>query len=198
MDRFSSKPIFDFIHAVTILPESPLPSQDALEEALEPALRYENRLRTHFVNNTLTDSYIGLINVFDTASRFRQSRPRALDDAEDLNTHHLFPLSHQSRRVDGSPSCVNDMAAFKKNWNLFTYGVLENFMTWDHVIVAGGSVVAALVHTDTHTDKELLEVYHSDAYASADVDMFLWGLSPSEVCIFIATLSIDNVDLQIG
>ncbi|KAF8187448.1 hypothetical protein BJ912DRAFT_969815 [Pholiota molesta] len=179
MTTFSRTAIYNFIHAVNILPDdSRIPS--AVEEALAPALRFETALRQHFVHNNLSDPYIGLIDVFDTPSHFRKSRPRTVDNAADLKAHYLFPLSDQHRRIVGSPSCVADMATFMKRWLLFTHGVLEQFSDWDNVVVGGGSVLAALVQTTAQTDNELCKLYFSNPYSSADVDIFLWGLSPFE------------------
>ncbi|KAF8194925.1 hypothetical protein BJ912DRAFT_923825 [Pholiota molesta] len=176
MTTFSKIPIHNFIEAVNMLPDNP-PVPTAIEEALVPALRFETALRQHFAHSTLSDPYIGLIDVFDTPSRFRTSRHRKFDDATDQNAIYLFP---QDQRIGGSPSCVADMASFVKRWSIFTHGVLEKFLDWDNVVVAGGSVLAALVQTTAQTDNELRKLYFSGPYSMADVDIFLWGLSPIE------------------
>jgi hypothetical protein len=177
MSTFSKIPIHSFIEAVSMLPDNP-PIPAAIEEALVPALRFEAALRQHFVNSMLSDPYIGLLDVFDTPSRFRTSRPRTFDNATDHNASYLFP---QDQHIGGSPSCVADMASFVKRWTLFSHGVLEQFSDWDNVVVAGGSVLAALAQNTAETDNELRKLYFNDPYSMADVDIFLWGLSPIEV-----------------
>ena len=165
----------NFIQVVSTLPnDARIP--DDIEEALRLSLQYERILRS--VRHE--DPYVGLINVFQTPREFLTSRPRKVEDLTDLSAKYLFPLSYEDC-PSGVSSVVADIATFKKKFDLFTHGVLKRFTNWDHVVVAGGSVLAALVRTTTCTDTELLQLYHSESYSAADVDLFLWGMSPEEV-----------------
>lgn len=165
----------NFIHVVSTLPADACIPAD-IEEALSLALQYERILRT--VRHQ--DPYVGLIDVFRTPRAFFTCRSRKVENLVDLSAKYLFPLSYEDR-PSGFSSIVHDVAAFKRNFDLFTHGVLKQFKNWDHVVVAGGSVLAALVQTTAHTDTELLQLYHHESYSAADVDLFLWGMSPGEV-----------------
>lgn len=168
----------DFIHAFTAM--SIRPSPEIVMEATAPALHLENLLRQQLVPQSHLDPYFGLIDVFDTSTQFRKFRP-VVHREWDQRAHRLFSSPSQGARAAGNSSCVADYPTFLKNWELFTYGVLKGFSSWDNVVVAGGSVLACLAQTSAQTDRELHALYQSDAFSSADIDLFLWGLSPTEV-----------------
>ncbi len=165
----------NFVQVVGTLADNAQIPRD-IEEALILALQYERILRSVRHN----DPYIGLIDIFKTPRAFRTCRPRSVENLVDLSSKYLFPLSYEDRPF-GRSSTVADIATFKRQFNLFTHGALKNFKSWDHVVVAGGSVLAALAQTAARTDKELLQLYHSESYSAADIDFFLWGMSAEEV-----------------
>ncbi len=172
----------DFIHAFSVMQFQPSP--ETVTAATTPAMHFETLLRRNMVPQSQLDPYLGLIDVFDTSSNFRKCRPRTVPFEWDIQAHRLFAHSQYDRPVAGSPSCVDGYTSFQRNWNIFTHGVLKNFNEWDNVVVAGGSVLACLVPPQSATtDRDLHELYQSDAYSSADIDLFLWGLSPPQVCI---------------
>ena len=96
-----------------------------------------------------------------------------------------MPLDEKSRRKDGVPAIVETFEQFKYNWNIFTEGSLSNLIDWNNVVAAGGSVLAALLPLPDHANESkrtLRKYYHQEAYPSSDVDLFIWGLTPEEVC----------------
>lgn len=165
----------NFIQVVSTLPNDARIPAD-IEEALALALQYERILRS--VRHQ--DPYVGLIDVFRTPRGFLTCRTRKVENLVDLSAKYLFPLSYEDR-PSGVSSIVADMATFKRNFDLFTHGILKRFTSWDRVVVAGGSVLAALLRTTARTYTELLQLYHGESYSAADVDLFLWGMSPEEV-----------------
>jgi hypothetical protein len=73
---------------------------------------------------------------------------------------------------------------FKRNWAIFTEGSLSQLIDWSNVVAAGGSVLACLspLPADAQASKRnLRKYYHSQAFPTSDVDLFLWGLTPEQV-----------------
>jgi hypothetical protein len=57
-------------------------------------------------------------------------------------------------------------------------------LDWSNVVVAGGSVLACLLpvpETYKESKRTLRKWFHSEAYPTSDVDLFLWGLTAEEV-----------------
>lgn len=168
----------DFIHAFSVMQFQPSP--ETVTEATTPAIHFETLLRRNMVPQSQLDPYLGLIDIFDTSTNFRKCRPRAVPREWNMQAHRIFA---HDQPVAGSPSCVDGYASFRRNWDIFTHGVLKNFDRWDNVVVAGGSVLACLAPPQSAaTDRDLHELFRNDAYSSADIDIFLWGLSPLQVC----------------
>ncbi|CAM9531104.1 unnamed protein product [Ectocarpus sp. 12 AP-2014] len=108
--------------------------------------------------------HLGLMDVLENHTCFTyQAR-----DAEEEATPRLFDF-------DGSRSsgrAVVGRDEFFQQFNVFTEGQLT-FMDWNNVVAAGGSVLAA---THPPPPGPLRDFYHTLAYRSSDVDLFLYGL----------------------
>ncbi|CAM9416812.1 unnamed protein product [Ectocarpus sp. 6 AP-2014] len=108
--------------------------------------------------------HLGLMDVLENHTCFTyQAR-----DAEEEATPSLFDF-------DGSRSsgrAVVGRDEFFQQFNVFTEGQLT-FMDWNNVVAAGGSVLAA---THPPPPGPLRDFYHTLAYRSSDVDLFLYGL----------------------
>lgn len=95
-----------------------------------------------------------------------------------------MPIQEDDRRKEGSPAMVADLEEFKKNWAIFTEGSLSQLIDWNNVVASGGSVLACLtpLENEHKTSKRAIrKFYHSNAYPTSDVDIFLWGLTAEQV-----------------
>ncbi|KAI0337566.1 ankyrin [Trametopsis cervina] len=158
-----------------------------LDTALRPSLDDEAELRRLFAqdkgNERLKNPHVGLVDLFDAPLAVRTTRARLVADEEDLTAKYIMPLSEDQRRKDGTPSMVQSLEEFKKNWAIFTEGSLSQLIDWNNVVAAGGAVQACLnpVPEKAKTSKRALRKhFHSYAYPASDVDLFLYGLSPAE------------------
>lgn len=173
-----------FLSRVAQLPPGPGVS---LDDVLKPSLEDEGDLRKLFAqdktNSRLSDKYVGLVDVFDAPSDIRTTRARVVASEEDLNAKYIMPLSEERRRKEGTPAMVDNLDDFKKNWAIFTENSLSQLIDWNNVIAAGGSVQACLapVPDSAKTSKRALRKYfHSRAFPTSDVDLFLYGLTPEQ------------------
>ena len=171
-----------FIEQISALPWKPSLSLDAV---LERSVLVEGRIRFLFAtdraNNRLCDPYVGLVDVFDGPRIMRTTRARKVENNANLSAHHVMPLGQANRRKDGDPSTVAAAGDFQRNWTLFTEGMLE--LNWSNVIAAGGSVLSCLSPLPERMESSKAAIkhhYRSKAYATSDVDLFLWGLSPEQ------------------
>ena len=174
-----------FIARIEALPPGPGVS---IDRALQPSLDEESELRKLFAtdrqNQRLSNPYVGLIDVFDAPEAIRTTRSRVVQDDKDLSANYVMPLSKINRREEGSPSAVADLDEFKKNWSVFTEGSLSQLLDWNNVVAAGGAVLACLTPLDKDakvSKRTIRKYYHSSAYPSSDVDLFLWGMNAEEV-----------------
>lgn len=177
--------IESFISSIVALPAGPGVS---LDEALKPCLEDEAELRKLFAtdreNERLANPHVGLVNVFAAPDAIRTTRARVVKDQEDLNAHYVMPLNSDGRREEGSPAMVADLEEFKKNWAIFTEGSLSQLVDWNNVVASGGSVLACLTPLEEENKKSkraIRKFYHSKAYPTSDIDLFLWGLTPEQV-----------------
>lgn len=75
------------------------------------------------------------------------------------------------------PMNLVDMPTFKKQFDVFTNGMLSSpTLDWNNMVVAGGSVLASLRGLESPLNKKLMK----SLYSSADVDIFLYGLTVSQ------------------
>ncbi len=175
-----------FLSRIAQLPSGP-GTADLLSQVLQPSLHDEAQLRklwaTDKGNPRLHDPHVGLVDVFDAPDDIRKTRARIIKDEAELSAHYIFPLDEKRRRKEGEPSMVSDLDEFKKNWAIFTEGSLSQFIDWSNVIAAGGSVQACLVPLpdSAKTSKRAMRKYfHTSAFPTSDVDLFLYGLTPEQ------------------
>ncbi|KAK0492741.1 ankyrin repeat protein [Armillaria luteobubalina] len=159
----------------------------SLDAVLKPSLDDETELRHLFAtdktNERLNNPYVGLVNVFDAPNTISITRAREVKSAEDLTAKYIMPLTEENRRLGGQLCMVPDMETFKKNWSIFTEGSLSQLSDWSNVVAAGGSVLACLTplpESATVSKRATRKFYHSNAYPTSDVDLFLWGMTPEE------------------
>lgn len=176
-----------FLSRVAALPKEPGVS---LDPVLKPFVDNEAELRHLFAqdrtNPRLKNSYVGLISVYEAPedAGIRTARARVVKDEEDLVANHVFPIPDFKRRKDFDPCVVNSLEDFQKNWSIFTEGSLSQLKDWNNVIAAGGSVLGCLLPLDPankESRRTVRKFYHSAAYPTSDVDLFLWGLTPEQV-----------------
>lgn len=157
-----------------------------LDPALQPSLDDEAELRRLFAtdksNARLKDPFVGLVDVFAAPDNIRTIHARVIDDIEYSSAHYAFPLADVDRRKEGTPSMVENMDYFLKNWAIFTEGSLSQ-IDWSNVIVAGGAVQACLspLPEAAPSKRELRRLFHTLAYPASDVDLFLYGLTQEQV-----------------
>ncbi|PPR03269.1 hypothetical protein CVT26_008112 [Gymnopilus dilepis] len=172
-----------------------LPSNSPMDNVLKKAVIVEEKIRRLFAtdphNRVLEDPFLGLIDIFDLSPAIRRTRARLATSKEELENKYIFPVRAPYRRINLSPSTVPDLKAFQAHWEVFTHGALSKMSAgdWENVVVAGGSVLACLAPPlRTLPPKELHELYQSKDYATSDIDLFLWGLTPEE-----AKLKMENI-----
>ncbi|KAK2459398.1 hypothetical protein APHAL10511_008585 [Amanita phalloides] len=173
-----------FLARVAALPKGPAVE---LDEVLQPSLDDEMVLRrllaTDRSNARLSNPYVGLVDVFSAPTDIRITRARVVKDDQDWNAKYVMPLPEDKRREEGEPCIVADLDDFKRNWGVFTEGSLSQLVDWNNVIAAGGSVLACLTplsDEDKVSKRAIRKHYHSAAYPTSDVDLFLWGLTPEQ------------------
>ena len=174
-----------FLTRIASLPKGPGVDLDVV---LQPSLDDEAELRrllaTDRFNPRLSNPYVGLVDVFEAPSDIRITRARVIKDDQDLNAKHVMPLVEDRRRKEADPCMVGDLDEFKKNWNIFSEGSLSQLTNWNNVIAAGGSVLACLAPLSDEnkaSKRAVRKHYHSAAYPTSEIDLFLWGLTPEQV-----------------
>ncbi|KAF7291792.1 Ankyrin repeat protein [Mycena chlorophos] len=157
------------------------------DDILQPSLDDETHLRRLFAtdkqNARLQDPYVGLVDVFAAPDAVRTTRARVVAGEDDRNAKYVMPLPDKVRRKDGEPSMVADLEEFKRNWGVFSEGSLSQLLDWNNVVAAGGAVLACLTPlstTDKASKRAIRKHYHTTAYPTSDVDLFLWGLTPEQ------------------
>lgn len=157
-----------------------------LDEALKPSLDDEAELRRLFATDTknprLNNPYVGLVDVFDAPPDIRTTRARVVQNEFDLSEKYLMPLTETKRRKEGTPAMASSLEEFNQNWSIFSESSLS-LLDWNNVIAAGGSVLACLlpVPDPSKVSKRTLRKYfHSTAFPTSDIDLFLYGLTPEQ------------------
>ncbi|KAJ7066903.1 ankyrin repeat protein [Mycena belliarum] len=181
-----------FIQRVVALPKGP---GALLDPVLKPSLDDETHLRRLFATEKtharLSNPYVGLVDVFEAPVDIRTTRARIVKDDTDLSAQYVMPLSKANRRAEGSPSMVADLDEFRKNWGVFSEGSLSQLLDWNNVVAAGGSVLACLTPLSDAakvSKRSMRKYYHSVAYPTSDVDLFLWGLTPDQAEVKISKI----------
>jgi len=183
-----------FLNRICALPQGPGVS---LHEVLRPSIEDEAELRRMWaqdkLNARLKNPYVGLVDVFDAPADIRTIRARVVPEKDDMcdiqgadeDSKYVMPLSAADRKKEGEACMVNDLEEFKKNWGVFSENSLSQLMDWNNVVAAGGSVLACLqpLPEEAKVSKRAMrKYYHGSAYPTSDVDLFLWGMTPEEVC----------------
>ncbi|KAI5121629.1 hypothetical protein M0805_001158 [Coniferiporia weirii] len=175
-----------FLKRVAALPSTPGVSLDSV---LAPSVKDESELRHLYAqdrqNTRLANPYIGLVSLFDApdSAGIRSTRARVIQTEDDRTAKHLFPLNSDRRRKDGEPCVVETLDEFRKNWAIFTEGALSQLTDWNNVIAAGGSVLGCLLpisQANKESRRTMRKYFHSSAYPTSDIDLFLWGLNPEQ------------------
>lgn len=120
----------------------------------------------------LNNPHLNLLDPFDpkVQSFLCYTKP----DLEEAATPHLFP----QQVLREGPAICSSIDDFKTTFDVFSSGQLR-FIDWNNVMLAGGSVFAALVPTPggVRLDDYFLE---SPMYRGADIDLFLYDLTVEE------------------
>lgn len=189
-----------FLRRISSLPNGPGVS---LDDALQPSLEDETELRRLFAtdatNARIDDPHVGLVDVFDAPPDIRTTRARVVN-SENLSAQYVMPLSEKHRRAEGAPAMVGDIEEFKKHWSVFSEGSLSQLRDWNNVVVAGGAVLACLSPLPDYakeSKRAIRKFYHSAAYPTSDVDLFLWGLTPEQVRRYFRSLVSIGADLYL-
>lgn len=124
----------------------------------------------------LKEKYPLLVPVFGNEDIFAC---KALS-SEEQAIPKVFELGN-ARKKTGTQSIV-DKKGFETNWRIFTERLLD-LVNWDHIFVAGGSVLACLLPPPPKATKNfkcLRKYFHEDVYAGSDIDLFLYGMNEEE------------------
>ncbi|KAF9647522.1 ankyrin [Thelephora ganbajun] len=172
-----------FISRIAALPKGVPVS---LDEVLQPSLEDEAELRRLFATDTrnprLSNPYVGLVDVFGAPADIRTTRARVVQNEFDLSEKYLMPLTEARRRKEGSPAMASSLEEFNQNWSIFSEGSLS-LLDWNNVVAAGGSVLACLLpvpDANKVSKRTLRKYFHSTAFPTSDVDLFLYGLTPEQ------------------
>ncbi|KAF8169052.1 hypothetical protein K438DRAFT_1730433 [Mycena galopus ATCC 62051] len=192
MARVQTPEAQSFIQRMLGLPNGP---GVLLDPVLQPSLDDETELRRLFAaektHARLRNPHVGLVDVFDAPAELRTTRARVVKDETDLSAKYVMPLSEMNRRKEGTPSIVSDIDEFKKNWGVFSEGSLSQLLDWNNVVAAGGAVLACLTPLSDEakaSKRSMRKYYHSVAYPTSDVDLFLWGLTPEQAEVKITKI----------
>ena len=195
-----------FISRIVALPKGVPVS---LDEALRPSLDDEAELRRLFAtdakNPRLSNPCVGLVDVFDAPADIRTTRARVVQNEFDLSEKYLMPLTEAARRKEGSPATASSLEEFNQNWSIFSEGSLS-LLDWNNVVAAGGSVLACLLpvpDANKASKRTLRKYFHSTAFPTSDIDLFLYGLTPEQaeakiISIFQGLRSIDPLQLHLS
>lgn len=175
-----------------------LASNDELDAILETAISFERELRFLFAKEPqhprLLFRFVGLIDLFDIANydQVLTARPPAIHSADDEDTRNerfIFPLPAEKRLAPGSPITIESFPAFLDCWSVFSNDSLKD-INWNNVVVAGGSIMACASPVPLEIRKSKVSLrahFQRKEYASSDIDLFLWGVSQSEVSSVVWT-----------
>lgn len=175
-------PLASFIQQLSTLSSGDV----SLEACRDSAREIENTLRRLYARQQthefLEDRTVGLIELFNAPPYLRTIHARRTNTG-DISDRYVLPLSQHARRKDGEPATVTNLSAFLNHWEIFTERTLI-FFDWNNVIAAGGSVAACITPLPTGIEGDVTKTrhyLHHGGTASSDVDLFLWGLTVSEV-----------------
>lgn len=170
----------NYIHKNSILDPETTKLVDISNNSGEFARNLENKFRKLFVANRdselLDDLFVTLVPAYQKYDSFK------LNLLKDTNTNVLasgFSYLKDTKLSTGDYSIV-PKDKFIENFNLFTEYQLAD-VNWDNLFVAGGAVLASMLHVPTNYDKNndpLIKrnYYHNQQYPDSDIDIFIYGL----------------------
>ncbi|KAJ3300926.1 hypothetical protein HDU76_005966, partial [Blyttiomyces sp. JEL0837] len=123
----------------------------------------------------IADPYASLVSVHDGPEP--GSSVKALAQfPEEAAVPVIMPIPPELRIGAGLP-CTVDKEEFIFNWRIFTENSLQ-FLKWDNVFAAGGSVLACLAPVPDemrYSPAHLREMYR-EKFPASDIDLFIYGL----------------------
>ncbi|KAF3928803.1 hypothetical protein ABW21_db0208075 [Orbilia brochopaga] len=159
-----------------------------LRELVKPYLEYESKLRSLFAqdpsNPDIVDNLVGLVPIYDGHDDQIKIRSRDLSlETQEEKDRYIMPLEDE-RKASGQRAIV-DHETFRKNFDAFTEGTLEN-LNWSHIVAAGSSVMTPIlpVPEDDNKDEDTLRNYYNHKFAPiSDIDLFIYGTKDEHVAI---------------
>ncbi|PWN49381.1 hypothetical protein IE53DRAFT_388417 [Violaceomyces palustris] len=170
-----------------------IPVDKPIDPALGPAIARETELRKLFAqtckgSSVLDDPHVGLVNVFSFENSPNSGpvmdpwriHDRAIPSSD---PQVVCKLEGDLRLKTGDAATCGSMAKFKKNFSIFTEDSLSQIQDWSNIVVAGGSVLAALAPLPagkSESRRSIRKYYTEGAYCASDVDLFIYGLNQEE------------------
>ncbi|KAF7970991.1 hypothetical protein HWV62_22493 [Athelia sp. TMB] len=167
---------------------SALTSGASTDSVRRQSNQIENHLRELYARDRnhpyLSDPYVGLIDLYSAPLCTRSVHAREFDplDFDGLSSSYVLPLSANERRKSGELAVAASFPDFLETWGFFTENLLKD-IEWSNVIAAGGSVancITPLPDQARGSPRKMRDFLHHDAYPTADVDLFLYGLTACE------------------
>ncbi|KAK6355467.1 hypothetical protein TWF696_004564 [Orbilia brochopaga] len=160
-----------------------------LRDLVKPYLEYESKLRSLFAqdpsNPELADNLVGLVPIYDGHDDKITIRSRDVSsESQEEQDRYIMPLEEGERSSSGDRAIV-DEETFRKNFNAFTEGTLEN-LNWSHIVAAGSSVMTPILPVPSHENEDedtLRRYYHSKFAPVSDIDLFIYGTKDEHVAI---------------
>ncbi|KAG9287132.1 hypothetical protein G9A89_001026 [Geosiphon pyriformis] len=150
--------------------------------AIYAALAREAQFRSLFATNpkhpSLKNPYVNLINVYENESLWKSDSERNSEGHETI----IMALTDKTRLKAGEWAIEHGgNERFLRNWKLYTEGSL-NGLDWNNVFAAGGAVLSCLlpIPKQYSSTRKTREYYHEKAYASSDIDLFIYGLNEED------------------
>ncbi|KAJ3213217.1 hypothetical protein HDU67_003156 [Dinochytrium kinnereticum] len=125
----------------------------------------------------IQDPYATLLPVHSDKSNLWNTLPLL---EEENATPVILKLEAKNRRLAGT-SAIVDKKNFLINWKLFTEGSLQ-YLNWDNVFAAGGSVLSCLQPLPEAATMNLSErrQYLRTEFPASDIDLFIYGLDENQ------------------
>ncbi|KAF8473823.1 hypothetical protein BDZ91DRAFT_339191 [Kalaharituber pfeilii] len=94
-------------------------------------------------------------------------------------------LDDRTRRLDGQLAVAASLDDFRKNFNVFTENMFQNF-DWSNIVVAGSAVATCLMPVPEQyagSIKGKREYYHEIIAPASDIDIFIHGIHDEKAAI---------------
>lgn len=183
-----------------VLPQVPVRHSEFLDHVMDhfltpmavllrPYDAYDHVLRRIFAQDrfhpALEDNTLNLVPLYidgyvNVLARGRDRPP--MTDLRGPRANYIFPLKTNDRRPQDSRAVVRCMGQFERHLDTFTEKSLT-YLDWNNVVVAGGAVAASLmpIPEEYRGSQRLLRRYYHEKYApTADVDLYLYGLTEEQ------------------